>query len=67
MVGSHLHFVTAERTRGGHVPSDTLLEATALRDEATELRVELPPAVEPPDHGAMLDQTAVSVANVRAL
>jgi acetolactate decarboxylase len=59
IVGSHLHFVTADRTRGGHVLGYTLREATALLDEATELHVELPPAVEPPDHGAMLEQTAL--------
>ena len=56
MVGSHLHFVTDDRTRGGHVLDFTLLEATAHVDDATELYVELPPAVDSPNHGATLDQ-----------
>ena len=45
MVGAHLHFVTDDRTRGGHVLSYTLLEATARLDGATRLHVELPGAV----------------------
>jgi acetolactate decarboxylase len=48
MVGWHLHFVTGERTRGGHVLGFTLLEGTAWLDDATELHVELPPAVRVP-------------------
>jgi acetolactate decarboxylase len=56
MVGSHLHFATDDRSRGGHVLNYTLLEATAWLDDATRLRVELPPAVDTPHHGATLDQ-----------
>jgi acetolactate decarboxylase len=59
MVGSHLHFVTDDRTRGGHVLSYTLLEASARLDDATELHVELPPAVDAPRHGTRLDQAAL--------
>lgn len=59
MVGSHLHFVTDNRARGGHVLSYTLLEATAHLDDATELHVELPPAIDAPRHGVMLDQDAL--------
>ncbi len=59
MVGSHLHFVTDDRTRGGHVLDYTLLEATAHLDDTTRLHVELPPAIEAPDHGATLDQDLI--------
>ena len=45
MVGAHLHFLNDDRTRGGHVLSYTLLEATARLDGATGLHVELPEAV----------------------
>jgi acetolactate decarboxylase len=56
MVGAHLHFVTDDRARGGHVLNYTLLEATAHLDDATQLHVELPPAIDAPRHGATLDQ-----------
>ncbi len=56
MVGAHLHFVTDDRTRGGHVLDYTLLEATAHLDDATRLHVELPPAIDAPQHGVALDQ-----------
>jgi acetolactate decarboxylase len=56
MVGSHLHFVTEDRTRGGHVLGYTLHEATARLDSVTRLRVELPPAVDAQPDGAQVDQ-----------
>jgi acetolactate decarboxylase len=59
MVGSHLHFVTDDRTRGGHVLSYTLLDAIAHLDGATGLHVELPEAVGVPRHGSSLDQAAL--------
>lgn len=59
MVGAHLHFLSDDRTRGGHVLSYTLLDATALLDGATALHVELPGAVAAPRHGAALDQAAL--------
>jgi acetolactate decarboxylase len=59
MLGAHLHFLSEDRTRGGHVLSYTLLDATALLDGATGLHVELPAAVPAPVHGAALDQTAL--------
>lgn len=59
MVGAHLHFLTDDRMRGGHVLSYTLLEASALLDAATGLHVELPALVESPSHGTTLDQTAL--------
>jgi hypothetical protein len=37
------------------VLSYTLLEATVHLDDVTQLRVELPPAVEAPRHGDTLD------------
>jgi acetolactate decarboxylase len=59
MVGAHLHFLDEDRTRGGHVLSYTLLDATAKLDGATRLHVELPGAVAIPRHDAALDQAAL--------
>ena len=59
MVGSHLHFVTDDRSRGGHVLAYTVLEATAHLDTVTRLRVELPPAVSTHHDGASVDQDAL--------
>ena len=59
MVGSHLHFLTDDRTRGGHVLGYTLLEASARIDGATRLHVELPAAVQAPARGDTLDQDAL--------
>ena len=59
MVGSHLHFLTDDRTRGGHVLGYTLLEAIAHVDDATGLHVELPPAVPVPRRGETLDQDMI--------
>jgi acetolactate decarboxylase len=59
MVGAHLHFLTDDRTRGGHVLSYTLLDATARLDAATALHVELPARVEPPRHGTTLDEAGL--------
>jgi acetolactate decarboxylase len=56
MAGWHLHLLTADRARGGHVLSFTLRAGTALVDEATALHVELPPAVAEPSHGVALDE-----------
>jgi acetolactate decarboxylase len=59
MVGAHLHFVTDDRARGGHVLSYTLTEAVAYLDDAEELHVELPPAVDDPPHGTLVDDGAM--------
>jgi acetolactate decarboxylase len=59
MVGSHLHFVTDDRTLGGHVLDFRIDEATVELDDATELHVELPPAVGIPHPGVTLDQDAL--------
>jgi acetolactate decarboxylase len=58
MIGWHLHFATEDRTRGGHVLDFTLRDAVAHLDDTTELRVELPPAVDV-HHDAILDQDAL--------
>ncbi len=52
MVGWHLHFVTDDRSRGGHVLSYTLTEANAYIDDVTDLHIELPPAVDAPHEAA---------------
>jgi acetolactate decarboxylase len=56
MVGSHLHFVNEDRTRGGHVLSYALHEAIAYVDSVTRLRVELPPPIDVQPDGARVDQ-----------
>ena len=60
MAGFHLHFVTDDRTRGGHVLSYRVLEGELRIDEASDLHVELPPAVRAPAHGTHLDEAAIS-------
>jgi acetolactate decarboxylase len=44
--GYHLHFITADRTRGGHVLECRVRDAVARIDAATDLHVELPPGIE---------------------
>jgi acetolactate decarboxylase len=56
IVGAHLHFITDDRTRGGHVLSYLLRSGTAQVDRAQLLHVELPPAVAVPASGAEIDQ-----------
>ena len=46
MIGWHIHFATDARTHGGHVLDFELRDGVAHLDDATELRVELPPAVD---------------------
>ena len=58
MIGWHLHFASDARARGGHVLDFALRQGTAHLDDAAELKVELPPAVEV-DHPAALDQDAL--------
>ncbi len=55
MIGWHVHFATDDRTRGGHVLGFVLRHGVAHLDDATELKVELPPAVNV-HHKAVLDQ-----------
>jgi acetolactate decarboxylase len=56
MIGWHLHLLTADRTRGGHVLSFTLRDGIAYVDDMTALHVELPPDVQAPHHDTSLDQ-----------
>jgi acetolactate decarboxylase len=44
--GYHLHFISADRTRGGHVLECTPRQAVARIDASTGLHVELPPGVD---------------------
>jgi acetolactate decarboxylase len=44
--GSHLHFLSADLSRGGHVLSCRLAEGTIRVDHEAEIEVELPPGVE---------------------
>jgi acetolactate decarboxylase len=59
IVGFHLHFASDRRLLGGHVLDFTLRDATVRIDEAAELHVELPAAVDPPDRGHIVDQSAL--------
>jgi len=44
--GYHLHFITADRTRGGHVLDCRPRRVVARIDTSTDLHVELPPGVD---------------------
>lgn len=44
--GYHLHFVDAERRRGGHVLECTTLDVEIAVDDSDDLHAELPPGVE---------------------
>ena len=44
--GYHLHFITADRARGGHVLACDVGSATVEIDDETEIRLELPSGVE---------------------
>jgi acetolactate decarboxylase len=44
--GYHLHFITADRSRGGHVLGSLTGELRVRIDPSDDLHVELPPAVE---------------------
>ncbi len=48
--GYHLHFVTADRTRGGHVLDCTVVDADIQLDHASHLHMELPVGVERVEH-----------------
>jgi acetolactate decarboxylase len=58
MIGWHLHFANDERTRGGHVLGFELRDGAAQLDDATDLHIELPPAVNV-DHEVAVDQAAL--------
>jgi len=44
--GYHLHFISADRSHGGHVLEARPRRATASIDVSTDLHVELPPGVD---------------------
>ncbi len=48
--GYHLHFITTDRTRGGHVLDFECTGGRVAIDPATELHVELPPGVDLEGH-----------------
>jgi acetolactate decarboxylase len=56
--GYHLHFITVDRTRGGHVLDSRIAEVTARLDPSDDLHVELPPGVELADPGLAGDTHA---------
>jgi acetolactate decarboxylase len=58
--GYHLHFISAERDRGGHVLGCTIRRGVAQIDVAGGLHVELPP-------GVVLDSPALDHATRSAL
>ena len=59
--GYHLHFITADRERGGHVLDCRPRDVTVAIDLSGELHVELPPGVEL-DSAELDDRTAAALA-----
>ena len=58
LLGWHLHFASQDRSVGGHVLSSRLHRGLAYIDNASDLHVELPPAVDV-HHGGAIDQDAL--------
>lgn len=56
--GYHLHFITRDRSRGGHVLAASSDSIGVEVDLSSELHIELPPAVELADPGVALDTHA---------
>ena len=44
--GYHMHFISADRTRGGHVLDCRVRHGTALIDGSSGLHIEVPPGVD---------------------
>jgi acetolactate decarboxylase len=63
VAGYHLHFVTADRSRGGHVLDCRVRSAALSVDLSTDLHLELPPGIDLHSPGAT-DETAVAVRRV---
>lgn len=57
--GFHLHFVDADRERGGHVLACRPRRLHVQIDHASRLHMELPPGVALPDPGAIADRAAL--------
>jgi acetolactate decarboxylase len=51
--GYHLHFISEDRTRGGHVLSSAIGTVTVEVDDEVDLHLELPPGVELDSPGAI--------------
>ena len=51
VAGHHLHFLAADRSRGGHVLECDLQEGRIAIERVDGLRLELPPGVELPAPG----------------
>jgi acetolactate decarboxylase len=58
MTGWHLHFATDDRKLGGHVLDFAMRDGIASLDDAAELQIELPPAVDV-HHRSVVDQDAL--------
>ncbi len=63
VAGYHLHFITADRCRGGHVLDSRVAKVRARIDSSAELHVELPPRVSlgDPDLSASTHAAVASV------
>lgn len=59
--GYHLHFITRDRTRGGHVLEARPDSISVELDPSDDLHVELPPGIELADPGLALDTHAAVV------
>lgn len=57
--GYHLHVISADRTRGGHVLAADLVAGTLWADRVSALRLELPSGVEVPRPAAPGDAAAL--------
>lgn len=65
--GYHLHFITADRSRGGHVLGSRSSGLRAQLDPSSELHVELPPAIDlaDPDLAASTHAAVEAVERAR--
>ena len=62
VVGHHLHFISADRSRGGHVLECDVASATVRIEELDEMRVELPPGVPLPESEDVAREAALREA-----
>jgi acetolactate decarboxylase len=56
--GFHLHFISEDRRRGGHVLDCSVGSACARIDPSSDLHIELPPGVDLSDHHLDMDVAA---------
>ncbi len=54
--GYHLHFLSDDRMRGGHVLDCTVVDGELLVDHSSHLHMELPAGVDPPDLTASAEE-----------